>query len=526
MSTMSLLRIWLLGLGSLVVVLSTSADPVQIESPHKSVVLDLSFSKDRRLLALAGGDKTISIHDWPTGKLRLHLVGHAIRVWTAAFSPDSHWLASCSGEWDEPLEGGEIKIWDLKTGKEQRALPKQPCLVFAVVFSPDGKMLLSGDWNGTVKVWEVATGHLTKEFQAHPSAVRRMAYAPGQKFLVTGGFDGTIRFWDAAAFKLRKTLQGPEGGIQCLAFSPSGAYVTATNQPWKPTPKTPGKIVFWDLDHNHPPILLVSNNLPILGLDFSADGRMLVAGGGWAETGEVQLFEVASGRVRANLGKPKEWVECVKFAPDGEAVITVGGWSRTIPGEVRIWPLADFSIKYKHTLKEVSPQQQRELWAALADENAADAYRAICTMAASPRSAVALLQDLLRPAVSADPKRLARLIADLDNGEFRMRERATKDLRDLGDQPRLVLQEALAAGPSPEVRGRAQNLLRRIEFPLPSGELLRQMRAIEVLERIGTSEASLLLRKLADGAGEARLTREAKAALERLTSSAVVHKPD
>jgi hypothetical protein len=49
---------------------------------------------------------------------------------------------------------------------------------------------------------------------------------------------------------------------------------------------------------------------------------------------------------------------------------------------------------------------------------------------------------------------------------------------------------------------------------------LRQLRAIEVLERAGTAQAKKILSKLAGGAPDARLTREAKAALERLTRKA------
>ena len=67
-----------------------------------------------------------------------------------------------------------------------------------------------------------------------------------------------------------------------------------------------------------------------------------------------------------------------------------------------------------------------------------------------------------------------------------------------------------------EARERVRRLQRRIEIPLPPSELLRQVRAIEVLELIGTPDAKLLLRSLAGGAPEARLTREAKAAMERL----------
>jgi hypothetical protein len=49
-----------------------------------------------------------------------------------------------------------------------------------------------------------------------------------------------------------------------------------------------------------------------------------------------------------------------------------------------------------------------------------------------------------------------------------------------------------------------------------SPETVRLVRAVEVLEHIGTAEARELLELLARGTPEARITREAKAALTRL----------
>jgi hypothetical protein len=70
------------------------------------------------------------------------------------------------------------------------------------------------------------------------------------------------------------------------------------------------------------------------------------------------------------------------------------------------------------------------------------------------------------------------------------------------------------AGISLERRRRLDALLQRLV--VPSGDRLGELRAVEVLERIGTREAEHLLKKLAKGAPEARLTREAKASLQRL----------
>jgi len=78
-----------------------------------------------------------------------------------------------------------------------------------------------------------------------------------------------------------------------------------------------------------------------------------------------------------------------------------------------------------------------------------------------------------------------------------------------------ALRQALSADPSPEARRRIEGLLEKLAKPLALPETLRGVRAVESLEHIATPEARQVLQKLADGA-PASLTREAKAALERL----------
>jgi hypothetical protein len=63
---------------------------------------------------------------------------------------------------------------------------------------------------------------------------------------------------------------------------------------------------------------------------------------------------------------------------------------------------------------------------------------------------------------------------------------------------------------------RIQQLLDRLEGPMVHPEHLRRLRAVEVLEGVGTPEAGAVLRRLAGGVPGARPTREARAALQRL----------
>ena len=82
----------------------------------------------------------------------------------------------------------------------------------------------------------------------------------------------------------------------------------------------------------------------------------------------------------------------------------------------------------------------------------------------------------------------------------------------MGDIAEAALRAALNANSSAEKRRRVEDLLKRLDA---SEELLRGMRAVGVLESLGTAEAQQMLQALAQGAAEARLTREATAALER-----------
>ncbi len=70
-----------------------------------------------------------------------------------------------------------------------------------------------------------------------------------------------------------------------------------------------------------------------------------------------------------------------------------------------------------------------------------------------------------------------------------------------------------------ELRRRAEQLLEQMAA---SAESVRILRALEVLEQIGSLEAKSLLKVLAQGTPEARLTREAKASLERLAKRPAV----
>jgi hypothetical protein len=168
---------------------------------------------------------------------------------------------------------------------------------------------------------------------------------------------------------------------------------------------------------------------------------------------------------------------------------------------------------------ERSPAELETDWRDLSADAAAG-YAALGRLVSSPKRAVAFLEKQLQSIKPVDSKRIERLIADLDYDQFEVREKAARELEVLAEQAAPWLRKALVGKPSLEVRRRLEALLDRLDGVKLLPETVRQMRAVEALEAIGSPEARRLLDKLAAGPAETRLTQEAKAAVRRLVKNA------
>src|SRR5262249_61413199 len=106
---------------------------------------------------------------------------------------------------------------------------------------------------------------------------------------------------------------------------------------------------------------------------------------------------------------------------------------------------------------------------------------------------------------------------DLASRQFKTRDAAERAWRAHGDRVGSLLRDALKANPPAEAKKRIEAILAGLEAAAPpQGDVLRGVRAVWVLERINSPDAQRLLTDLATGVESARLTREAKAALERM----------
>jgi WD40 repeat protein len=503
-----------------------------IEGPPAAMRL-AAFSPDGKRVATAGGQSTLHFWDVATGRAVCAFEGHDRAVWAGAFAPDGKALATVS---DEPF----VHLWDLSTGRSRRLAFGTKGLR-SVAFAPDGKALAAcsacwGEWPGML---ELSTGRLLRRFtsSAEGQPGGAVAFAADGRVLAASTGSCKIRFWDAATGRERfRPFEGKIGYVspdwQSVRFvlAPDGRTVVTTRGLGEGS-----GVVVWDVAAGKERLALADQGRPVA---VSPDGRLVALVSGtdlslrglatgeqlWRadrrgraaafspdsktlavarEDGAVDLWETLSGQRRARLAGHEGTVHFVAFAPDGSRLAS-GGEDAT----VLLWALSDRPAR-------LTVAQADALWAALGGEAAA-AYRAARALAAAPDQAMPLLRDRVKPA-AVEAGQVAALLKLLDSDSFKERQRAFSGLEELGRPAAPLLRRALQTGDcSTEVRRRVGEVLNKLDRIPPPAPELRAVRAVEVLERIGSPEARRLLEALGDGATEARQTEEARAALRRL----------
>jgi RNA polymerase sigma factor (sigma-70 family) len=501
---------------------------------HREAVSSLGLSADGKTLVTHARGDAVLLWDAATGKplRRVRVPGGVAQ---AVLSPDGAVLATVAA-------GPAVVLYEAATGKELRKLPVKGQGISAPAFSPDGKMLAArADRTGMIHLWDVATGKPLRALGEEPkpglrkvvvlrgvvgTVTRDLAFSPDGKLLAAAGGPNQIWLWDTAAGRRLRELSLAGGHVvKHLAFAPDGRSLAAVNldgtatlfetatgekrcQFGKPDGAgvRPGPVAF-----------VVGGMVGMAGsepaspfrVSFSPDGRLLAVA---SEGPAMRLWDVRTGKEVKQLRGHQGGVVSLAFARDGKRLV-----SGSLDTTALVWDTAALLAGAEPPRGGELPEgEARGLWADLVARDAGRAFGAVRKLCGAPGPATALLRGHLKPRVAPDARQVTRLLEDLNSKSFAVRQKATVELEKLGELVGTELRAALAKAGSLEVRQRLERLLKRLDEKALPGEILRDIRAVEVLEYLGTAETRALLRDLAGGAPGARLTREARAALQRL----------
>jgi RNA polymerase sigma factor (sigma-70 family) len=524
------------------------------QDAHANAVMSLGFTPDGRWI-VSGGDETIRVWDARTGQQRQVILAHRWHVNQVKVRPDGRTVVSCGAD-------GTVRVHDLASGKELRRclLDQEPetlrelnAQFFALGLAPDGRTaatVFSGP-TSWVQVWDLESGRilLRKPIADQPLGT----FSPDARILVCPRYDvggttsregmggsgpgvqGTRPLGPPrTAVVVREvntgrellTLPQPDQFGHVMTLTPDGQSLLTTTYtpppdsrfdgqgkmlygPAGPGAQGPSTIRLWELATGKQRIGITSarggHDHAFARFAVAPDGRTLAT---VRRDHTIQLWDLATGKELLRRPGHDTPVDCLAFSPDGKRLAT-GHLDSTI----LVW---DVATAYERRSRP-GRAEARELetwWQDLAGD-APQAHRAIWSLAGVPAQAVQFLRDRLQPAVPLPADELQRLVQDLDSPRFRRREEASRRLAEFGEDAEPTLRQALADKPSTEARQRLERILaapRRVRSP----DLLRSLRSLQILEAIGDEPARRLLVHLAEGPPASRLTREARAAFDRL----------
>lgn len=272
-----------------------------------SVTLRPTKNKKRKF-NVADPSFDVTIEEEVEKILTLDFPGHRSDVRSISLSPDEATLLSASD--------GSLKLWNVATEKCVRGMRFSENGLCTQFLGADGLVGVVGTKSGLVQVYDLRSGGMITEEQAHQGEVHSMClddHIYEANYLLTGGSDKRICFWSFESvlvghngkLELNRVLEMPDQ-VLCVRV----AY--GRDRPVVLVSMMDSTVRAYFLDNLEPYLSFYGHNLPVMSMDVSSDGLMLVTG---SVDKTVKLWGMDFGDCRRSLRGHSDSVLCVAFQP-------------------------------------------------------------------------------------------------------------------------------------------------------------------------------------------------------------------
>jgi|GEM_PF-5939591 len=261
--------------------------------------------------------------------LTFSLRGHGYPVVGLAVSPDGKLLASGDLE-------GTVLVWNVADRKLKFEIARSGVAnVTGLAFSPDGKLLATA-FGPLLRVHDATNGHELKTLTGHSGLIWRVSFSPDSKQLASSSQDKTVKVWDVAQGKVLTTLTGQDRAFLSVAFSPDGKWLAGS------TSFGESYVMLWDTNSWKESQRLSPINGQVWSIAFSPDSQRLVTAN---DSGRAAIWDVQSGDELLSLHDRKgqqgrdhmqnylaKQMRSVAFNHDGSRIVTAAD-----SGVIKIW---------------------------------------------------------------------------------------------------------------------------------------------------------------------------------------------
>ncbi len=239
------------------------------------------------------------------------LKGHKDSVYDLVFTPDGRYLISTSAD-------KTVKIWDVKKKKLIRTLEGHGDIVTSVDVSKNGKFIATGSWDGSINVWDLKTGELLTTIEGNFSYVNDVAFSPVDRLLAAAGIDKKIFIFDYELGELVSELKGHKDAINSITFSPDGKYIVSAS--------SDRTVRVWDVYSGDLIKTLAAHTDIAKSVAYSRNGKF-VASGGWDNN--INVWETNKWLIYKKLQSPALFVNSVDFSRDSRFLATAH-WDNSV----------------------------------------------------------------------------------------------------------------------------------------------------------------------------------------------------
>ena len=227
------------------------------------------------------------------------------------------------------LENRDVKLMNAKTLQGFATLKGHPQAVYGLAFSPDGKLVLTGDDSGRIWLWDTKTAKKLREFprdRGHTRGIQSLTFSPDGKQFASVGKDDVIFIWNTAGGHPIKKLPGNAANFYGAQYTPSGSLIAGTLKEGARlyAPKTFSLAATMTLAGGQGANNVAANRLGSLMVTCGRDGK-------------VAVWNVANRQRVAYLVGHTDWVMNATISPNGKYVATSSN-----DRSVRVWDMKSY----------------------------------------------------------------------------------------------------------------------------------------------------------------------------------------